>query len=119
MPNIFASPEKQKNLNILANAATCVVFVAKPPYVFSKRTNVWVIPPTKFCIYRQMPIGPSSILRNSVFLPYVPNVDSFGYNTNVIPEGIAYETESWGCLAALKHSGTVAFTNIASITKVE
>ena len=76
------------------------------------------------------------------FLPYVHNVDSFGYNTDVIPKGIAYETESWGWLLDPKHSGKVAiinaptiglfdlalaaqaqglvgFANIGSITKVE
>lgn len=31
-------------------------------------------------------------------LPYVHNVDSFGYNTNVIKQGETYKTESWGWL---------------------
>jgi putative spermidine/putrescine transport system substrate-binding protein len=30
------------------------------------------------------------------FLPYVHNVDSFGYNKSIIPKGIPYVTESWG-----------------------
>ena len=41
------------------------------------------------------------------FLPYVHNVDSFGYNTNVIPQGVPYETESWGWLLDKKYSGKV------------
>jgi putative spermidine/putrescine transport system substrate-binding protein len=49
------------------------------------------------------------------FLPYVHNVDSFGYNTDVIPKGIAYETESWGWLLDPKHSGKVAIINAPTI----
>ena len=33
--------------------------------------------------------------KNISFMPYVHNVDSFGYNTNHITKGIPYETESW------------------------
>jgi putative spermidine/putrescine transport system substrate-binding protein len=36
------------------------------------------------------------------FLPYVHNVDSFGYNTDFIKEGIPYETESWGVVIRRK-----------------
>ena len=49
------------------------------------------------------------------FLPYVHNVDSFGYNTQVIPEGIAYETESWGWLLDQKYAGKVAVVNAPTI----
>lgn len=49
------------------------------------------------------------------FLPYVHNVDSFGYNTNVIPEGIPYETESWGWLLDKKYSGRVGIVNAPTI----
>ncbi|MFY0642501.1 MAG: extracellular solute-binding protein [Bermanella sp.] len=49
------------------------------------------------------------------FLPYVHNVDSFGYNTQVIPEGIAYETESWGWLLDPKYAGKVAVVNAPTI----
>jgi putative spermidine/putrescine transport system substrate-binding protein len=49
------------------------------------------------------------------FLPYVHNVDSFGYNTQVIPEGIAYETESWGWLLDPKYAGKVAIVNAPTI----
>ncbi|GAB5379185.1 MAG: extracellular solute-binding protein [Aliiglaciecola sp.] len=49
------------------------------------------------------------------FLPYVHNVDSFGYNTNVIPKGIPYETESWGWLLDEKHRGKVGIVNAPTI----
>jgi putative spermidine/putrescine transport system substrate-binding protein len=49
------------------------------------------------------------------FLPYVHNVDSFGYNTNVIPQGEAYKTESWGWLLDPKYSGKVGIVNAPSI----
>lgn len=38
----------------------------------------------------------SSPSKKISFMPYVHNVDSFGYNTNIIKPGKAYETESWG-----------------------
>ena len=49
------------------------------------------------------------------YLPYVHNVDSFGYNTQVIPEGIAYETESWGWLLDEKYAGKVGVVNAPTI----
>ncbi len=49
------------------------------------------------------------------FLPYVHNVDSFGYNTNVIKKGEAYKTESWGWLLDPKHSGKVGIVNAPTI----
>lgn len=49
------------------------------------------------------------------FLPYVHNVDSFGYNTSVIPKGIAYETESWGWLLDPANKGKVAIVNAPTI----
>lgn len=49
------------------------------------------------------------------FLPYVHNVDSFGYNTNVIPKGVPYETESWGWLLDKKYSGKVGIVNAPTI----
>ena len=49
------------------------------------------------------------------FLPYVHNVDSFGYNTNVIQQGEAYKTESWGWLLDPKHSGKVGIVNAPTI----
>lgn len=49
------------------------------------------------------------------FLPYVHNVDSFGYNTNSIPKGIPYETESWGWLLNKQYAGKVAIVNAPTI----
>ncbi|NVJ59523.1 MAG: extracellular solute-binding protein [Gammaproteobacteria bacterium] len=49
------------------------------------------------------------------FMPYVHNTDSFGYNTNVIPKGVAYETESWGWLLEEKYRGKVALVNAPTI----
>ncbi len=49
------------------------------------------------------------------FMPYVHNVDSFGYNSAVIPKGIPYETESWSWLLDDKHHGKVALVNEPTI----
>lgn len=49
------------------------------------------------------------------FVPYVHNVDSFGYNTATIPEGTPYETESWGWLLDPAHRGKVALVNEPAI----
>ena len=49
------------------------------------------------------------------FLPYVHNVDSFGYNTSVIPEGKPYETESWGWLLDDEYRGRVGLVNEPAI----
>jgi len=49
------------------------------------------------------------------FLPYVHNTDSFGYNSAVIPEGIPYETESWGWLLDERYRGKVALVNEPTI----
>lgn len=49
------------------------------------------------------------------FLPYVHNVDSFGYNTQFIPAGIPYETESWGWLLDEQYNGKVGIVNAPTI----
>lgn len=49
------------------------------------------------------------------FMPYVHNVDSFGYNTNFIPKGKPYETESWAWLLDEKHKGKVGLVNAPTI----
>lgn len=49
------------------------------------------------------------------FMPYVHNVDSFGYNTNHIPKGKPYETESWGWLLDEKFKGKVGLVNAPTI----
>jgi putative spermidine/putrescine transport system substrate-binding protein len=49
------------------------------------------------------------------FLPYVHNVDSFGYDAKVVEKGVPYETESWGWLLDPKWSGRVALVNEPTI----
>ncbi|MEM9444391.1 MAG: extracellular solute-binding protein [Verrucomicrobiota bacterium] len=49
------------------------------------------------------------------FLPYVHNADSFGYNTQIIPEGIPYQTESWSWLFDPRYKGKVALVNAPTI----
>ncbi|KPH94258.1 signal peptide prediction [Pseudoalteromonas porphyrae] len=49
------------------------------------------------------------------FMPYVHNVDSFGYNTNFIAQGVPYQTESWGWLLDDKNKGRVALVNAPTI----
>ena len=53
--------------------------------------------------------------NNISFLPYVHNVDSFGYNTDIFKKGIPYETESWGWLLDEKHHGRVGTINAPTI----
>jgi len=49
------------------------------------------------------------------FLPYVHNVDSFGYNTSIIKKGVPYETESWGWLLDDRWRGKVGIINAPTI----
>lgn len=49
------------------------------------------------------------------FVPYVHNVDSFGYNTQIIPRGQPYDTESWSWLLDDKWRGKVALVNDPTI----
>lgn len=49
------------------------------------------------------------------FLPYVHNVDSFGYNANAMPKGIPYETESWSWLLDERWAGKVGLVNAPTI----
>lgn len=49
------------------------------------------------------------------FLPYVHNVDSFGYDPSIVPRGVAYETESWGWLLDGRWEGRVAIVNEPTI----
>jgi len=49
------------------------------------------------------------------FLPYVHNMDSFGYNTNIVDEGVPYETESWGWLLDERYRGKVGIVNEPAI----
>lgn len=70
--------------------------------------------------YKLLHVQPDNTLgethtNNISFLPYVHNVDSYGYNTDVIPEGVPYKTESWGWLLDKKHSGKVGIVNAPTI----
>ena len=49
------------------------------------------------------------------FLPYVHNVDSFGYDTRVVPRGTPYGTESWAWLLDDRWKGKVALDNDPTI----
>jgi putative spermidine/putrescine transport system substrate-binding protein len=49
------------------------------------------------------------------FMPYVHNVDSFGYNTKVVPKGEPYKTESWGWLLDDRYKGKVTLVNAPTI----
>ena len=49
------------------------------------------------------------------FLPYVHNVDSFGYSREHVPEGRPYEEESWGWLLDDQWRGKVAIVNEPTI----
>ncbi|WP_417909706.1 ABC transporter substrate-binding protein [Candidatus Electronema sp. PJ] len=49
------------------------------------------------------------------FLPYVHNVDSFGYNSSIVPKGVPYESESWGWLLDDRWQGKVAIVNSPEI----
>ena len=59
-------------------------------------------------------LGPNHTDKLS-FLPYVHNVDSFGYNTQVIAKGEPYVTESWGWLLNAKYRGKVGIVNDPTI----
>lgn len=70
--------------------------------------------------YRLLYVQPDARLGSNEtnlisFLPYVHNVDSFGYNADAIAEGTAYETESWGWLFDSQHRGKVALVNAPTI----
>lgn len=49
------------------------------------------------------------------FLPYVHNVDSFGYDTSRLPAAMRDEQESWGWLLDSRVSGEVAIVNDPTI----
>ncbi|MEW9797094.1 ABC transporter substrate-binding protein [Alteromonas sp. CYL-A6] len=49
------------------------------------------------------------------FLPYVHNVDSFGYDTGRVPSGMNAGNESWGWLLDSQLSGSVGIVNDPTI----
>ncbi len=59
-------------------------------------------------------LGPTAQRRIS-FLPYVHNVDAFGYNSRFIPAAEPYVEESWGWLLDPAYAGRVALVNAPSI----
>lgn len=59
-------------------------------------------------------LGPTPTNQIS-FMPYVHNVDSFGYNTNFIPAGEAYQTESWAWLLSEEFKGKAGLVNAPTI----
>jgi putative spermidine/putrescine transport system substrate-binding protein len=70
--------------------------------------------------YKLLYIQENGLLSNQKtdqisFLPYVHNMDSFGYNTNIIDEGVPYETESWGWLLDERWKGRVGIINEPTI----
>ena len=70
--------------------------------------------------YKLLNVQPDNTLSDKEtdsisFLPYVHNVDSFGYNTDFIKPGIAYETESWGWLLDEKNRGKIGIVNAPTI----
>ena len=65
-------------------------------------------------VQSDMSLGPQSTNEIS-FLPYVHNVDSFGYNTAIIPRGQPYESESWGWLLDDRYAGRVGLVNEPAI----
>lgn len=67
-------------------------------------------------LYVQRSGGLSNKITNDIsFLPYVHNVDSIGYNSQYIPQGKPYETESWGWLLDEEYRGRVALVNAPTI----
>ena len=70
--------------------------------------------------YKLLYVQPSGTLSSNEtdlvsFLPYVHNVDSFGYNTSFIPKGVPYKTESWGWLLDERYRGKVGIVNAPTI----
>jgi putative spermidine/putrescine transport system substrate-binding protein len=57
----------------------------------------------------------SSPTEKISFMPYVHNVDSFGYNRDRVQEGVPYHTESWAWLLDEKYHGRVALVNEPTI----
>lgn len=49
------------------------------------------------------------------FLPYVHNVDSFGYDADIVGKGTPYESESWSWLLDDRWKGRVALVNEPTI----
>ena len=59
-------------------------------------------------------LGPKPTKQIS-YLPYVHNVDSFGYHSGIVPEGKPYETESWAWLLDERFAGRIGMVNAPTI----
>lgn len=57
----------------------------------------------------------SNATKKISFLPYVHNVDSFGYDADVVGKGTPYESESWSWLLDDRWKGRVALVNEPTI----
>ena len=57
----------------------------------------------------------SSPSKQISFMPYVHNVDSFGYNTRFIEQGKPYHSESWAWLLDDENKGKVGLINAPTI----
>ena len=57
----------------------------------------------------------SNVSDKISFMPYVHNVDSFGYNSSIIQAATPYEGESWSWLLDEKYKGKVAIVNDPTI----
>lgn len=78
------------------------------------RTGAGDVPNKILYVQKDGSLGPNTTNQIS-FMPYVHNVDSFGYNSSVIPRGKPYETESWAWLLDKTHHGRVALVNEPTI----
>lgn len=94
-----------KNINSLSKTGK-ISEAAKMGYGDAPHTILYVQP------NNQLSAMPSN---NVSYLPYVHNVDSFGYNTDIIPQGTAYESESWSWLFDDAFRGKVAIVNEPTI----
>lgn len=77
-------------------------------------TGAGDVPNTLLYVQPDGALGPSPQSRIS-YLPYVHNVDSFGYNSRVIQAAEPYQEESWGWLLDPAYAGRVALVNAPSI----
>jgi len=57
----------------------------------------------------------SNVSDKISFMPYVHNVDSFGYNSSIIKAATPYKGESWSWLLDEKYKGKVAIVNDPTI----
>lgn len=71
-------------------------------------------PVRKIYVQDDNSLGATASERISL-LPFTHNVDSFGYNTDIVPRGTAYEGESWAWMFDDAWAGKVALLNDPAI----